>query len=287
MIQTSIRKRSNVVPWTSLKSSWDGSRDGNREEFAWELKAPRLTACSDFESSSKFGQNSSDLISSSSQHDVNAHSSEQVAFILISDIDWTSASLREPRNLILFNAQSLADLQQRLNAMLFENEDLVRLTGADIDIEGPLDIGRQLAVIGDLEDGWADGMQPAEDWGQGHGISLSVTNMVVQPSNWSDGHGIAPTVAGLEWLTSRFVAYYSDDLSRPYLYPTPEGGVQAEWSIGQNEASLEIDLIRHSAEWHCLNLSSGRSTEEDFDFDDDRDWERLASMIRQLGLKDE
>ena len=57
--------------------------------------------------------------------------------------------------------------------------------------------------------------------------------------------------------------------------------------ISQNEASLEVDLSTHSAEWHCLDLRSGRSVEEAFDLDDDEDWERLASMIRQLGLKDE
>ena len=58
-----------------------------------------------------------------------------------------------------------------------------------------------------------------------------------------------------------------------------------EWSIGQNEASLEIDLVKHSAEWHCLNLATGQSTEEIFDLDDEDDWESLASEIRQLGLK--
>ncbi len=130
-----------------------------------------------------------------------------------------------------------------------------------------LDVSRQLAELRNLKDGWADGIQAADQWGE--------------------GFGKAPTARGLDWLGETFEERYSDNLPRPYLYPTPEGGVSLEWSIGRNEASLEIDLIKHSAEWHCLNLSSGRSTEEAFDLDDDEDWERLASMIRQLGLKDE
>ena len=130
-----------------------------------------------------------------------------------------------------------------------------------------LGISRQLANLRNLKDGWADGTQPAGQWGK--------------------GYGKAPVAQGLDWLEERLEARYTDDLPQPYIYPTPEGGVSLEWSIIHNEASLEIDISRHSAEWHCLNLRTGRSTEEDFDFDDDRDWERLASMIRQLGVKDE
>ena len=88
-------------------------------------------------------------------------------------------------------------------------------------------------------------------------------------------------------MAERLEARYADDLPRPYIYPTPEGGVSLEWSLGQNEAGLEIDLLSHSAEWHCLNLRTGCSSEEVIDLDDDEDWERLASKIRQLGLKDE
>ena len=130
-----------------------------------------------------------------------------------------------------------------------------------------LGISRQLADLRNLKDGWADGMQPADQWGE--------------------GYGKAPMAQGLDWLAGTFAARYADDLPPPYIYPTPEGGVSLEWSIGQNEASLEIDLFRHSAEWHCLNLRTGRSMEGDFDLDDDEDWERLASKIRQLGVKDE
>ena len=130
-----------------------------------------------------------------------------------------------------------------------------------------LDMGRQLAGLRNLKDGWADGTQPADQWGK--------------------GYGKAPVGQGLDWLAERLEARYADDLPRPYIYPTPEGGVSLEWSLGQNEAGLEVDLLSHSAEWHCLNLRIGRSTEEDFDLDDAEDWERLASMIRQLGLKDE
>ncbi len=132
-------------------------------------------------------------------------------------------------------------------------------------LHDPLDVSSQLAGLRNLKDGWADGIQPA--------------------SRWGEGYGKAPTAQGLDWLAGTFGERYADDLPRPYVYPTPEGGVSLEWSIGRNEASLEIDLSKHSAEWHCLNLRTGCSSEWVFDLDDDEDWECLASKIRQLGLK--
>ena len=126
----------------------------------------------------------------------------------------------------------------------------------------PLNIGRQLEGLRDLQYGWADGMQLAGGWGKGHGKALS-----------NDG---------LDWLVSQFSSRYAPDLPRPYLYPTPEGGIQAEWSLGPNEASLEIDLVTHTAQWHCLNLRISHSTEHILDLDSGDAWEWLATGLHQL-----
>ncbi len=72
----------------------------------------------------------------------------------------------------------------------------------------PLDIARRLTELKGLNDGWADGLQPAGQWGE--------------------GYGKAPPAEGLDWLAEQFRLRYAPDLLRPYLYPTPEGGVHAE-----------------------------------------------------------
>ena len=123
----------------------------------------------------------------------------------------------------------------------------------------PMDIGRRLEELKGLKDGWADGLQPAGDWG--------------------NGFGVAPSSEGLDWLAGRLETRYAEELPPPYIYPTPEGGVSLEWSIGRNEASLEIDLTSHSGEWHCLNLGTGRSAEGVFDLDDEGDWDRLGAEL--------
>ncbi len=130
--------------------------------------------------------------------------------------------------------------------------------------DDPLDIGRRLDDLRELEDGWADGMQVASDWGS--------------------GFGKAPSAEGLDWLSAQFAAHYDEALPKPYLYPTPEGGIQAEWRIGQNDASLEVDLETHSAEWHCLNFDTDEVNEQVLDLDTQSAWEWLANEVRSLGI---
>ena len=124
-------------------------------------------------------------------------------------------------------------------------------------------IVRQLERLRDLEDGWADGMQPADQWGE--------------------GYGKAPSPRGIEWLVDQFTVNYPVYALKPYIYPTPEGGVSLEWSLGPHRASLEIDLDTYQAEWHCLDLSTDESYEHDLQLGNPWSWEWLASEIRRLG----
>ncbi len=129
-------------------------------------------------------------------------------------------------------------------------------------VVNPMDITHQLTDLRKLRDGWADGMQLAHQWGR--------------------GYGKAPSAAGLDWLIRQFGTNYDIHLPRPYLYPTPEGGVQAEWSLGDHEVSLEIDLVRHTGDWHCFETRTGQSTERDLDLDDVASWKWLADQLLQL-----
>ena len=101
--------------------------------------------------------------------------------------------------------------------------------------------------------------------------------------DWGNGYGKAPDHAGLDWLADAFNRHYPDDLPLPYLFPTPEGGVEAEWAIGPHRASLEIDLDTRQAEWHCLDLSTDISCEQDLQLGTPQSWEWLASEVRRLG----
>ncbi|MFM9963573.1 MAG: hypothetical protein ACKV2Q_20385 [Planctomycetaceae bacterium] len=86
----------------------------------------------------------------------------------------------------------------------------------------------------------------------------------------------------MDWLEQQLESNYSNELPQPFVYPTAEGGVQLEWSVGGCEASLEIDLPSHQAQWHCLNLKTTADTFRDFNLDDNGDWAVLLHEIRQL-----
>ncbi|MDA1050217.1 MAG: hypothetical protein O3C40_07025 [Planctomycetota bacterium] len=101
-------------------------------------------------------------------------------------------------------------------------------------------------------------------------------------NGWLDGKGLAPAPAGLDWLTTSFENSYPDDLPLPYVYPTAEGGVQAEWTLGQHELSLEIDLRSHQGQWHVLDLLTQAVSSRDIHLDGVDDWTWLVQQIRPL-----
>lgn len=104
---------------------------------------------------------------------------------------------------------------------------------------------------------------------------------------WLEGAGIAPNVGGLDWLAEAFARQYPEQTPRPYLYPTAEGGVQAEWSFTGWRASLEVDLSSHGGNWFALNLETDSAEERQLRCDEAADWQwlvrRIHDMSRGLG----
>lgn len=101
-------------------------------------------------------------------------------------------------------------------------------------------------------------------------------------NGWLDGKGLAPSHQGLDWLAGEFDRLFPDDLPLPYLYPTPEGGVRAEWSIRHHELSLEINLSARVGAWHSLNVDDDDEASRELDLKDSKAWEWFAKEIRLL-----
>ena len=127
-----------------------------------------------------------------------------------------------------------------------------------------MEVCERLESLKALEDGWASGAQLARQCGA--------------------AYSKAPDSEGLDWLAAQFAQYYPDTLPRPYIYPTPEGGVQVEWPLGEQEASLEIDLRTHSAEWQCLDFGTRLSVEHTLGLDAPASWKWLADQLADLQM---
>ncbi|CCQ96694.1 hypothetical protein CULT_480023 [[Clostridium] ultunense Esp] len=57
---------------------------------------------------------------------------------------------------------------------------------------------------------------------------------------WFDGEGKALDKNGIKWFADLFTRFYPDELPLPYVFPTIEGDIRLEWSMGPYEASLEL-----------------------------------------------
>lgn len=98
---------------------------------------------------------------------------------------------------------------------------------------------------------------------------------------WLDGKGFAPRAAGLDWLAAAFEQHYPGDLALPRLFPTAEGGIQAEWSVETWEISLEINVQRRTGVWHAVDFQFGGTVERVLNLKRKEEWRWLAGEIRR------
>ncbi len=76
------------------------------------------------------------------------------------------------------------------------------------------------------------------------------------PEGWYDGENPAPTGASIAAMRDFLEMVCMLPIPMPYLYPTPEGGIVAEWSVGSWEASAEIDLDGSVLTLNAVNADS-------------------------------
>ena len=113
-------------------------------------------------------------------------------------------------------------------------------------------------------------------------VPLRLEQIAALEEGWLDGKGVAPAGDRLRWLSSEFDANFDADLPLPYLYPTPEGGIQAEWNVSDWSATLEIDLTAQHGEFQALNLKSHLCTEFEVALSERDGWNQLNQALKQL-----
>lgn len=99
---------------------------------------------------------------------------------------------------------------------------------------------------------------------------------------WLEGEGVPLSAVGAAWLSEAFDYQYQDDIPLPYLYPTADGGIQAEWSLGSAEATLTIDLATHRGQWHLLDVERGTEETRELDLNGADDWKWLVERVGEL-----
>jgi len=77
-----------------------------------------------------------------------------------------------------------------------------------------------------------------------------------------DGEGAVLDRDALLWVATTLKAAEHTGLPRPYLYPTPDGDLQAEWSFHGAEVSAEINLTSHEARLVGVHTKTGASKDK-------------------------
>lgn len=102
-------------------------------------------------------------------------------------------------------------------------------------------------------------------------------------NGWLDGKGRALSQEGLNWFADQFENNFPEDLSLPYIYPTAEGGVRAEWTISGHEVSLEVDFDTRKGEWYDLNMKTEEEDIRPINLDHPGGWQWFVDRIRKIG----
>lgn len=82
------------------------------------------------------------------------------------------------------------------------------------------------------------------------------------PAGWLDGKGVPPSGLLLDQISAWLENHLRSEEPSPRLYPTPEGGVEAEWLIGRLDLSIEFDPNNSTVHWHAMDLD--HDTVEEF-----------------------
>lgn len=119
------------------------------------------------------------------------------------------------------------------------------------------------------------------------GIGDRLNQLAQLRDGWLDGDGKAPDPANLMRLYQAFRENFDKSLPIPSLYPTPTGGVQAEWSLNEWEVSLEIEISSLRAEFEALKVSPGifQDSVNQLDLANSSDWHFLNKMLKSLAAK--
>ena len=114
-------------------------------------------------------------------------------------------------------------------------------------------------------------------------IELRLEDLAKLKDGWLNGRGVAGDAESLKTLAEKFDRFFDSELALPHLYPTPEGGVLAEWSLGNWAVSLTIQMPTYKAQYQALDLVTGKCLEEDLDLHEvEADWTNLNDALRAL-----
>jgi hypothetical protein len=101
---------------------------------------------------------------------------------------------------------------------------------------------------------------------------------------WLDGEGSAPSQTLLDDLKTAFDHDFDPELPLPYLYPTLEGGIQAEWTINGWDVSLEVDSKGANGEFRAIRFQDKSERSMVLSLSEKSGWVKLNQALKSIDL---
>lgn len=138
----------------------------------------------------------------------------------------------------------------------------VRVCGTGVfDAEGQLLRVAQASDVSPAEEGDVASSRP----GCNIPVDEQIASLQGLSDGWCDGEGSKFEQSALTW-SAKLLRGITEGFSlpTPYVYPTPEGKVRAEWSRATWEISTELDPAHKTAEVHAVRLDADETRERAF-----------------------
>lgn len=110
-------------------------------------------------------------------------------------------------------------------------------------------------------------------------ITVQLESLARLPKGWCEGDGDVYPAEPLNWAGTVLQAIVDVGTPLPYVYPTPEGHVRAEWSFVDAEVSLDIDLVGRRGAGFGLQLRSRADREQTFSLETADDMAAVADFV--------
>jgi hypothetical protein len=94
-------------------------------------------------------------------------------------------------------------------------------------------------------------------------------------AGWYDGTGDPPHPEAVQDVMRVLGHLLRESLPMPALFPTVEGGLQMEWTVGPWEISIDL-MVGHRCYVHAWNKETDADIESD-------EWVRLWPLLRGEG----
>lgn len=114
-------------------------------------------------------------------------------------------------------------------------------------------------------------------------VTFRLEELAALKDGWLEGKGKAPAPDKMRELAALFEANFDAALPLPYLYPTAEGGIQAEWSLGDWEVTLGVNLDTKTGEYQALNIANRQTYEHTLKLETTEGWRSLNEALKRIG----